>query len=133
MLHRAPVSWNLSRIFCHPAPCAARITTRRPVRILFKEPAMPANADEDRKQQFAALSSYMEQKAERCNREMPGSTEKQKGDALVSRMTVNLDEARRKKLVESLAAVLSGKILKRVRNQSDRDYSGGGFYNEQSE
>lgn len=94
---------------------------------------MPTTADEARKQQFAALKRYMEQEAARLAREMPGASEKQKGDALVARMTVNLEEARRRKQVENMTAVLSGKILKRVHNQSDRDYSGGGFYSEQSE
>ena len=94
---------------------------------------MPVTVDDARKQQFAALKRYMEQEAARLNREMPGATEKQKSDALVARMTANMEEARRTRLVENLTAVLSGKILKRSQNQSDRDYSGGGFYNERSE
>ena len=94
---------------------------------------MPTTAEEERKQQFAALKRYMEQEAARLNREMPGATEKQKSEALVARMTDSMEKARKKNQLESLTAVLSGKILKRAQNQSDRDYSGGGFYSEQSE
>ena len=94
---------------------------------------MPTTAEEVRKQQFAALKRYMEQEAARLNREMPGATEKQKSEALVARMTASMEEARNRNRIETLTAVLSGKILKRAQNQSDRDYSGGGFYSEQSE
>ena len=90
-------------------------------------------ADETRRQQFAALKRYMEREAARVDREMPGATPKQKGEALVAGMTINLEEARRRKQVENMTAVLSGKRLRRMHNQSDRDYSGGGFYSEQSE
>ena len=94
---------------------------------------MAVTAEEVRKQQFAALQRYMEREAARLDREMPGATGKQKTDALAARMVANMEESRRRQRVESLTAVLSGKILKRVQNQSDRDYSGGGFYSVQSE
>lgn len=89
--------------------------------------------DQVRKEQFAALKRYLERQQASLNHEMPGSTEKQKADALAARLTASMEESRRKRELEGLAAVLRGKILKREQNRSDRDYSGGGFYSEQSE
>jgi len=94
---------------------------------------MPTTAEETRKQQFAALKRYLEQEEARVSREMPGATDKQKAEAIGARLSAGMAESRRKKKVDNLTAVLGGKVLKREQNQSDRDYSGGGFYSEQSE
>jgi len=87
----------------------------------------------ERKQQFAALKRYLEQEQERVDREMPGATDKERADAVVAKLSDSLTSSREKKAIESLAAVLRGKKLQREQNQSDRDYSGGGFYHEASE
>ena len=86
-----------------------------------------------RKQQFAALKRYLEQEQARVDREMPGATDKQKAEAIGAKLSDSLAASRRKKKIEALTAVLSGKKLQRERNQSDRDYTGGGFYDEESE
>jgi hypothetical protein len=89
--------------------------------------------EEKRKKQFAALKRYLEQEQARVDREMPGATDKEKTDAVAAKLSDSLDASREKKEVQSLTDVLRGKKLQRERNQTDRDYSGGGFYYEESE
>jgi hypothetical protein len=89
--------------------------------------------EEKRKQQFAALKRYLEQEQARVDREMPNATDKEKADAVGAELSDSLTESREKKAIEDLTAVLRGKKLQRERNQPDRDYSGGGFYHEESE
>ena len=43
------------------------------------------------------------------------------------------EEQKQKATIETLTSILRGKKLQREENQSDRDYSGGGFYSEKSE
>ena len=64
---------------------------------------------------------------------MPGATAKEKSDAVVAKLSESLRVNREKKVIESRTAVLRGKKLQRAQNQPDRDYSGGGFYYEESE
>ena len=64
---------------------------------------------------------------------MPGATDKEKADAIAAKLSDSLDASREKREIQSLTAVLRGKKLQREKNQSDRDYSGGGFYYEESE
>jgi hypothetical protein len=89
--------------------------------------------EEKRKQQFAALKRYLDREQARVDREMPGATDKEKTDAIAAKLSDSLTASREKKAIESLTAVLRGKKLQREQNQSDRDYSGGGFYDEESE
>jgi hypothetical protein len=89
--------------------------------------------EEKRKQQFAALKRYLDREQARVDREMPGATDKEKTDAIAAKLSDSLTASREKKAIESLTAVLRGKKLQREQNQSDRDYSGGGFYHEATE
>ncbi len=48
-------------------------------------------------------------------------------------MSDSLEASREKAKLENLPSILGGKKLQREENQSNRDYSGGGFYSEKSE
>ena len=92
-----------------------------------------SDEEQKRKEQFAALKRHLEQEQARVDREMPGATAKEKSDAVVAKLSESLRVNREKKVIESRTAVLRGKKLQRAQNQPDRDYSGGGFYYEESE
>jgi hypothetical protein len=92
-----------------------------------------SDEEQKRKEQFAALKRHLEQEQARVDREMPGAIAKEKSDAVVAKLSESLRVNREKKVIESRTAVLRGKKLQRAQNQPDRDYSGGGFYYEESE
>jgi hypothetical protein len=99
-----------------------------------------SDEDKKRKEMFAALSRVFERERQRVDREMPGATEKEKSEEVARRISdaahASRDSARTstdRATLEQLISTLRGKKLQREENQSDRDYSGGGFYSEMSD
>lgn len=94
-----------------------------------------SNDEEERKKQFAILKQYIIRVQESVKRDMPSASEEEKTQETGRRMSKNLDSSRESVkvgLVETMASILRGKVLRRDENQSDRDYSGGSFYFEKS-
>jgi hypothetical protein len=92
-----------------------------------------SDEEQKRKQLFAALKGYFERYQGKIDREATGQTQKEKSEAIDQTLSDSPEAACEKAKLEGLTSILRGKKLQHEENQSDRDYSAGGFYSEKSE